>query len=223
MSRRRRLATTPTFAAALLLAAACSGEEVVPEGVPAERPLVADTAETKPSPAGAPSSTAPTDSVVTARPLIRYESRRAAYIVDYPSDWYRAHKRLTPHLLDPLEVLAVATYPLRSGGDRCAHQPVNALEDLGPSDAFIALYERADPELARYPKRPGRLSGLLEGIADSGRFCVPDSDRLDTWVPFSDGDRAFYLLVAVGRAAAAETRSQVEAILDSFRIIRGHV
>ena len=66
-----------------------------------------------------------------------------------------------------------------------------------------------------------RLSDLLEGISDSGRFCVPDPERLDTWVPFSDGDRAFYLLVAIGKAAPGQTRAQVETILDSFRIIRG--
>ena len=215
---RDRAASVFALTVALLVAVACGGQEVGSQAFPAESPPSGGTAETGPSPAGEPGSTGPTTDIASMPTWTRYKSREAAYVVEYPSTWYRAEDRLTPELLDPLEVLAVGTYPLRSGGDRCQHHPVNALEDLGPSDAFIALYERADPSPGDYPKRPQRLSGLLEDLPRSGRFCVPDPERLDTWVPFSDGDRAFYLLVAIGKTAPDETRAQVTKILDSFRL-----
>jgi hypothetical protein len=182
----------------------------------AERPAAATEAEPSalPSAVGEPSN-------VSSTSWIRYANEEAGYIAKYPSRWYRAEERLTPELLDPVEVLAIGTYPLRPGGGRCQHHPVNALVDFGPRDAFIALYERAAPFSASgYPKRPKRLSFLLEDVSNSGRFCVPDPERLDTWVSFRDGDRAFYLLVAIGKSASAETRAQLNTILDSLRLSR---
>jgi hypothetical protein len=99
--------------------------------------------------------------------------------------------------------------------------PENAVEELGPTDAIIVVFERAPPFGPRdYPQRPERRSLLLEDVANSGRFCVPDPERLDTWVSFGDGDRVFYLLVAIGKAAPAETRDELIEILDSIRFER---
>ena len=142
--------------------------------------------------------------------FIRYENREAAYVVEYPSDWYRAEGAADPETARPARdprgrhlsptvgrrplPAPPSERPRGSRAERRLHRPLRACR------------LRARPAT---PKRPQRLSDLLEGISDSGRFCVPDPKRLDTWVPFSDGDRAFYLLVAIGKAAPAETRAQV--------------
>ena len=64
------------------------------------------------------------------------------FSVTYPSDWSPASEILTPTLTDPREIFALGTYPLRPGGPNCAQYPVNAIEDLGPTDALIWLAER---------------------------------------------------------------------------------
>ncbi len=209
-STRRRVLARALILVVAVLVVSCGGKEIA-----AERPAAA----TEPEPSILPSAVGEPSNVSSNPSWIRYANEEAGYRATYPSHWYRAEETLTPELLDPVEVLAVATYPLRPRGDRCLHHPVNALEDFGRGDAFIALYERAPLfSPSDYPERPRRLSLLLENISDSGRFCVPDPDRLDTWVAFSDGDRAFYLLVAIGKSASAETRAHVNTILDSLRL-----
>ena len=74
-------------------------------------------------------------------------------LVTYPNDWMPASQILTPTLTDPREIFAVGTYPLRPGGTNCAQYPVNAIEDLGPSDALIWLAERQHVS-ASVPNRP---------------------------------------------------------------------
>lgn len=144
-----------------------------------------------------------------------YSSEERGVEVTYPSDWYRAEERLTPKLQDPLEILSLGTYPLRPGGDRCDQHPVNALEDLGPDDAFILVLERAEPYPASgYPPRPSRFE--LPSDSETNRFCVPYTRRLDEWLAFSDGGRAFYLLVALGDSASEETRMDLFRILNSL-------
>jgi len=154
------------------------------------------------SPAPAEGAEQPTTSSTDSERdrLATYRDKERGLEVSYPSDWYRSEERLTPDLADPKEILSLGTYPLRQGGDRCAHYPVNALEDLGPDDAFISVLERAPPyPAAGYPARPARSDG-----------------RLDKWVSFSDNGRAFYLLVALGEAASEETKAELLTILNSL-------
>jgi hypothetical protein len=58
----------------------------------------------------------------TERAMPEFESRsqgtrindvRHGFGVGLPARWYRARRNLTPQLLDPREILSVATYPLR--------------------------------------------------------------------------------------------------------------
>lgn len=143
-----------------------------------------------------------------------YRSEAHLYEVTYPAGWQVVGERLTPNLDDPLEILALATYETPVGGNRCQHHPVAALEALGPRDALIALYERRPPwPEGRYPPREPADANLRPG---TGRFCVPDQDRLDAWFPFGDSGRGFYLLVALGPEASATTRRDVTAILESL-------
>lgn len=145
---------------------------------------------------------------------ITYRSDANGYEVTYPAGWHVAGERLTPNLDDPREILALATYETPAGGNRCAHQPVAALEALGRADALVALFERRPPwPQSGYPPRRTVEVKLQSG---TGRFCVVDPKRLDAWVSFQDAGRAFYLLVAVGPEASPRTRKDVTAILDSL-------
>ena len=144
-----------------------------------------------------------------------YVDARHGFSVRYPRTWFRASERLTPQLDDPREILSLGTYPLRTGGDRCAHFPVRALEDLGPGDAFLSIQERLDPATEHSGPRPERFVVSRAGASD-GMFCVTGRRRHDHWVPFKDKGRAFYALYAVGGSASPQTHSDVERVLDSL-------
>ena len=149
---------------------------------------------------------------------ITYRDSAAGFTVTYPSDWHRASETLTPRLDDPREILALGTYWLRPGSDRCAnHVPENALEDLGPQDAFLTLQERRDPSTERSGPRPATfpLGGDTRGDAD---MCIPTREPLTMWVPFKDRGRAFYALYVLGPDASAETRTELLRILDSLEV-----
>lgn len=159
------------------------------------------------------SSRAPASASPPPPENVGWADEQRGFSLTHPATWQRASEPLTPDLGDPRELLALGTYPLRVGGDRCAHHPVNAVEDLGPRDALLVIFERAPPYAGRgYPPRPARLK--LE--AGGNKFCVPDTDRKDTWLAFGESGRAFYLLAAVGPDASAETRRQLDAIYDSL-------
>jgi hypothetical protein len=49
--------------------------------------------------------------------------------VSVPAGWSRAQQSLTPHVLDPREILTVATFPLLLQGSSCAQNP-GALSDM---------------------------------------------------------------------------------------------
>jgi hypothetical protein len=145
---------------------------------------------------------------------VEYRDLNAGLAVRYPEDWHRADARLTPNLHDPREVLSLGTFPLRAGGDRCSHMPVRALEDFGPTDAFISIQERANPGENEFRPRPVfRAPDELR----TGRFCVPDPHRADDWLFFSDNGRGFYAIVALGTHASAQTRRELAEVLNSLR------
>lgn len=145
---------------------------------------------------------------------VAYHDPDAGLAVRYPEDWQRAEERLTPNLHDPTEVLSLGTYPLRQGGDRCAHMPVRALEDFGPEDAFLSIQERATPGKGEFGPRP------IFDVPDdrrTGRFCVPDPQRADEWLFFTDQGRGFYAIVALGTEASPETRDELVQVLNSLQ------
>jgi len=147
------------------------------------------------------------------RAWIHWRDEERGFTVTYPGAWQRAASPLTPQLSDPVELLALGTYELRPGGDRCAHQPVNAVEDLGPRDALIVIFERAQPYAqSGYPPRQGSPE-LARG---TGRFCVSGTNRLDSWLSFGESGRAFYALLALGENASEETRTQLLAVYESI-------
>jgi hypothetical protein len=54
--------------------------------------------------------------------------------VELPPGWEHADVSLTPSLVDPREVLSLATFRLRYRRTACAHVAGSALEDLGVRD-----------------------------------------------------------------------------------------
>jgi len=140
--------------------------------------------------------------------------------VSMPAGWHAAHASLTPHLGDPREVLAVATFPLRYRRTACAQVAGSALEDLGPTDAFVTLQERGlDPHSTwpDFPERPAHFGPRLGGPSDASA-CVPGARFSDHWFGFTAGGRHFHADVAFGPDAGAATRARAWAILDSLRV-----
>ncbi len=142
--------------------------------------------------------------------------------VELPAGWRPAARTLTPRLLDPREVLAVATFPLRYRPTDCAHVPGSALEDLGPGDALITVQERG-VELGGpppvFPPRPASFGPDLGGPSEAST-CVHGTRFSDHRFAFAEGDRRFEVDVAFGSAATQATRLQAWGILDSLRVDR---
>ena len=182
---------------------------------------VAGCAETAASPPQARQSMLP----AAARPAAPEATVRAhGLTVRLPPGWQSAPVNLTPHLVDPREELAVATFPLRYRDMRCAHVPGSVLEDVRPGDAFVTLPERglgaaAGPD---FPARPAHFGPVLGGPSEASA-CVPSARFADHWFGFSDGGRHFHVMVAFGPQASADVRRQAWAILDSLRVDPGVV
>jgi hypothetical protein len=140
--------------------------------------------------------------------------------VELPPGWRHATASLTPGLVDPREVLSVATFPLRYRPTGCAHVAGRALDDLGPRDALLTLQERGrDPDSTwrDFPPRPARFGPELGGPSEASA-CVPSARFTDHWFAFTDGDRHFHVLVAFGPQAPFAVRGEAWSILDSLRI-----
>jgi hypothetical protein len=140
--------------------------------------------------------------------------------VELPPGWQHATASLTPGLVDPREVLSVATFPLHYRPTECAHVAGSGLDDLGPHDAFLTLQERGldrDATWRDFPPRPARFGSELGGPSEASA-CVPSARFTDHWFAFTDGDRHFHVLVAFGAQAPAAVRDEAWAILDSLRI-----
>jgi hypothetical protein len=147
-----------------------------------------------------------------------YEDRRWGFTVAVPDEWQRATTSLTPSLVDPREILAVATFPLAAGDGLC-----DSLKRISPAEAFVTVQERGRGAYGRadFPARPARfepdpeLPGTSEWPDCGGDR--PPIPMLDYWFGFSDAGRAFHVFVGVGNDAPPDVRRQAFRILDSLR------
>jgi hypothetical protein len=142
----------------------------------------------------------------------------------FPSSWHRAGGSLTPGIIDPVEVLSLATFPLREGDQLCGDRG-EALARVHPAGALVTIQERGQgahggpdfpPRPARFrpdPQLPGRSTWPYCVVRPGG----PPLPILDYWFGFGDAGRAFHVLVAVGRSAPAEVRRDAFRILDNLR------
>ena len=173
-------------------------------------------AETAAAPPQARQAAPPTAPLTTVR--------EHGLTAELPQGWHSAAESLTPHLVDPREELAVATFPLRYRQTECAHVPGSALDDLGPGDAFVTLQERGlgAADGPDFPARPVHFGPALGGPSEASA-CVPSARFADHWFGFTDGGRAFHVMVAFGPQASDEVRRQAWAILDSLSVDPGVV
>jgi hypothetical protein len=162
---------------------------------------------------------APTEQIA---PVTETTTGAHGFTVSYASDWTPASEILTPTLTDPREIFAIGTYPLRPGGSSCAQYPVNAIEDLGPTDALIWLGER-QRESASAPTRPADFEAWMSAasVDDSPDCIMLVKDFVHHAGEFSDAGRTFDLYVAYGAAVSPKTLSELWAILNGMSFTEG--
>jgi hypothetical protein len=149
-----------------------------------------------------------------------YQDRRWGYTVAVPDGWHRVTTSLTPNLVDPREILAVATFPSARGDGLC-----DALERVPPAAAFVTVQERGRGAYGRegFPTRPAHFEPdpQLPGTS-AWPYCAGGDDRppipmLDYWFGFSDAGRAFHVFVGIGKDAPPDVRRDAFRVLDSLR------
>jgi len=135
-----------------------------------------------------------------------------------PAGWHVARRSLTPHLVNPREVLTVGTGRLVRGGG-CAQLPTAALKAMRASDVLLTVQERFG-NTAGFPPRPAHFTLPATQNADAQACAGPRARFRSHWFEFRDGNRGFHVLVAVGRAAPAQPVQQALGLLDSLRVTR---
>ncbi len=153
--------------------------------------------------------------------LTTYSDHKRGYEVTFPSRWYRARENLTPALVDPSEILTIATFPLRLRRDERCYPPIDApvpaLDRLGPRDALVSIQERIQIERRVPDNRPRHFSLVpLDLHFNRERTCPDRTLGRASFMFFADQGRHFYAFVALGRAASARTRFEVRQALDSL-------
>jgi hypothetical protein len=154
------------------------------------------------------------------------------FTVTYPNDWLVSDEPIQPNLSSPFEILALATYPLRPGGEAVIdfQLPSNAVEDLGPNDILIWLNDAGEGN--GMPERPAafvpstpcenwtRLCPEPKGDWMRG-FDQPIPGIHGWWLGFHDAGRRFYVFVGMGEQAYADpARAQLPwDVLDSLRFL----
>jgi hypothetical protein len=144
-------------------------------------------------------------------PRLSHAFRADGVSVRYPDGWDATSRPLTP-VTDPVQVLAVASYPLPRddrGADGC--MPKRALDRLPRSGAFIFGWEvtgRPEAVPGSFPIQPRHFAlTRLEDFECLGRSYA---------VRFREAGRYFQIHVALGPDAGSRTRKTVLRILDSF-------
>jgi hypothetical protein len=144
---------------------------------------------------------------------------RHGYSVALPAGWYRARRNLTPQLMDPREILSVATYPLRyKRRARCRIPgcPTPALNGFQATDILMSIQERVHArtttkdvaiDLERREVGPGA------GPANCTRARV----AWYAFEAFAEAGRSLYVLVVVGKRAPPTARADLKRLLGSLR------
>ncbi len=154
------------------------------------------------------------------------------FTATYPNDWRVSDEPIQPNVSSPFEILALATYPLRPGGEAVIdfQLPSNAVEDLGPNDILIWLNDAGEGN--GMPARPSAFEPstpcekwsrlCLEPKGDWTRgFDKPIPGVHGWWLGFHDSGRQFYVFVGMGEQVYADpARAQLAwDVLDSLRFL----
>jgi hypothetical protein len=150
--------------------------------------------------------------------------------LSYPPSWQAAPSTLTPVLVDPVVPIAVATYPIDDPQvlGECDIVPQRALEAMGPTDAFIAVYlflgkgATYTPSASRPPHfgpdLPWNGGSLPERASGNGIQCTENVRGFVGQLSFEDHGQHVNVLIAIGPEASAETRNEVYRILDTLTV-----
>jgi hypothetical protein len=153
-----------------------------------------------------------------------YQDPRWGYSVDIPPGWERAKRSLTPHLTDPVEILAAATYPLERGRLDCG--PL-ALSGFDEHQVLVMLLERRRGPASTwqdFPPRPAHFH-FEPGMSSEFTSCLRTRHGIrlrDHWFGFTDAGRHFHVLVAIGESAPPGAERQAYRMLDSLRFDPEH-
>jgi photosystem II stability/assembly factor-like uncharacterized protein len=160
--------------------------------------------------------------------LIYYHDAGANISMLYPAARYLAPAVDTPGGTTPQrrELVSIATYPLRPGGDPCDQLPVNALDDLGPTDVFLSVSEavgNGGATVTGISARPRHFGPSQGSVPSGGDQCLNKPGRFTSrLIAFRDPGgsgphgRVFYAFVAIGSAASAQIQAETWNALDSF-------
>jgi len=154
------------------------------------------------------------------------ELRDHGMSLTYPVEWHLADVSLTPNLASPTEVFSLGSFPLEPGGPNCAQIPSQALHDMTATDVFVTVQERgSDLDTSGFDPRPDEF-GPTPGSADNVFNDCLDPDELADidaihWLWFTDQDRYFHVLAAIGASASPEDTAAVWSVLDQMDIQPG--
>lgn len=147
------------------------------------------------------------------------QNARHGYSLVLPAGWYRAQRNLTPELMDPREILSVASYPLRyqrRARCRIAGCPTPALNGFKATDILLSIQERArakpTTENAAIDLKP-RQRPLRAGP----RSCTRGRVAWYVFDAFAQVGRNLYVFAVVGKRASAKTRADLKRVLRSLR------
>lgn len=141
-------------------------------------------------------------------------------VVTHPDGWFLAEESLTPSLGDPREVFSLGSFPLTPGGPNCAQIPSQALHDMEASDVFVTIQERGETDPSGFDPRPDDFGPTSDSTDNVFYECLEPEERGDVdalhWIWFTDQDRYFHVLVALGRDATPEDVSAIWGTLDQL-------
>ena len=144
-----------------------------------------------------------------------YHDAKNGLSISYPSSWQVAPTTLTPVLFDPIVPLALGTYPLQPQQGGCDIVPQRALDALGPTDAFIAVYlYRLTASFDSQLPRPDHFTP--EDFPPQQIQCTENVRGTVGSFNFLDHGRKISVMVAIGRDASPERRAEVYKILDTL-------
>lgn len=153
----------------------------------------------------------------------RVTDARHDYSVTLPEGWYRARRNLTPQLVEPREIMSVATYPLRyqrRAGCRIPGCPTPALNGFRATDILISIQERVHARPTPEDV-PAHLQRRRAGLGAGPGSCARGRVAWYAFEAFAEAGHSLYVLVVVGKRAAATERADLRRLLDSLHFSPG--
>ncbi len=151
-----------------------------------------------------------------------FEDQRRGFSLTLPDGWHRARRNLTPQLVEPREILSVATYPLRyRRGARCriAGCPTPALNGFRATDILVSIQERVGARPAAEDV-PIDLRRQRFGLDVGPRSCTRGRVAWYAFDFFAAAGRNLYMFVVVGEHAPTSVQKEMGRVVDSLRFAR---